>query len=81
MTERGQVTLDVQGMTCGGCAAHVEKTLRGVAGVVRLGPSWEPNVVRAVDGSGLTNAGPLEYSTAVLPQSSGDSSVEIANLP
>lgn len=33
MAERAQVTLDVQGMTCDGCAAHVEKALHGVPGV------------------------------------------------
>jgi mercuric reductase len=41
MAERVQVTLDVQGMTCDGCAAHVEKALRGVAGVEEAKvPSW-----------------------------------------
>ncbi len=41
MAERVQVTLDVQGMTCDGCAAHVEKALRGVAGVEEAKvPNW-----------------------------------------
>jgi mercuric reductase len=41
MAERAQVTLDVQGMTCDGCAAHVENALRGVAGVEEVKvPSW-----------------------------------------
>ncbi len=41
MVERTQMTLDVQGMTCEGCAAHVEKALRGVAGVHDAKvPSW-----------------------------------------
>jgi mercuric reductase len=41
MAERVQVTLDVHGMTCEGCAAHVEKALRGVAGVEEAKvPSW-----------------------------------------
>lgn len=41
MAERAQVTLDVQGMTCDGCAAHVEKALGGVAGVEEAKvPSW-----------------------------------------
>lgn len=29
-------TYRVTGMTCGGCAKHVEKALRGVAGVVAV---------------------------------------------
>jgi mercuric reductase len=41
MAERVQVTLDVQGMTCDGCTAHVEQALRGVAGVEDAKvPSW-----------------------------------------
>jgi mercuric reductase len=41
MAERVQVTLDVQGMTCDGCAAHVEKALRGVVGVEEAKvPNW-----------------------------------------
>jgi mercuric reductase len=41
MAERTQVTLDVQGMTCDGCAAHVEKALRAVTGVEDAKvPSW-----------------------------------------
>jgi mercuric reductase len=41
MTDRTQITLDVQGMTCEGCASHVEKALRGVAGVHDAKvPSW-----------------------------------------
>lgn len=41
MAERVQVTLDVQGMTCDGCAAHEERALRGSAGVEDPKvPSW-----------------------------------------
>lgn len=41
MTDRTQIALDVQGMTCEGCASHVEKALRGVAGVHDAKvPSW-----------------------------------------
>lgn len=41
MADRVQLTLDVQGMTCDGCAAHVEKALLGVPGVeaARV-PAW-----------------------------------------
>src|SRR5713226_7262824 len=67
MAERVQVTLDVQGMTCDGCAAHVEHALRGVAGVeeakvpsCRAGratltagtPVADDAVVGAVEGAG-----------------------------
>ncbi len=41
MGERVQVTLEVQGMTCDGCAAHVEKALRRVVGVGEAKvPTW-----------------------------------------
>jgi mercuric reductase len=41
MTDRVQITLDVHGMTCDGCASHVEKALRGVGGVEEAAvPSW-----------------------------------------
>ncbi len=40
MTDRAQIALDVQGMTCEGCASHVEKALRGVAGHDAKVPSW-----------------------------------------
>ncbi len=42
MAERVQVTLDVQGMTCDGCARHVESALSGVAGVAEATvPTWQ----------------------------------------
>ncbi len=41
MGERVQVTLEVRGMTCDGCAAHVDQALRGVVGVEEAKvPSW-----------------------------------------
>lgn len=41
MADREQVTLEVHGMTCDGCAAHVEKALSGVTGVEEAKvPSW-----------------------------------------
>ena len=42
MTDRVQITLDVQGMTCDGCAAHVKNALEKVAGVedVKV-PTWQ----------------------------------------
>lgn len=35
MAEQVQVTLQVEGMTCDGCARHVESALRRVAGLKR----------------------------------------------
>lgn len=42
MAERQQITLQIEGMTCDGCAGHVRKALAGVDGVyeVRL-PTWQ----------------------------------------
>ena len=56
MADRFQVTLDVQGMTCDGCAAHVEKALRGVTGVedVKV-PGWRAGRATVVAGAQVTN--------------------------
>lgn len=35
------ITLKVQGMTCGGCVASVERVLRGLDGVAKVGVSLE----------------------------------------
>jgi mercuric reductase len=41
MADRVQITLDIQGMTCDGCASHVENALRGIAGVeTAAASSW-----------------------------------------
>ncbi|MEW6296486.1 MAG: mercury(II) reductase [Thermodesulfobacteriota bacterium] len=42
MAERQQITLQIEGMTCDGCAGHVRKALTNVDGVheVRL-PTWQ----------------------------------------
>jgi mercuric reductase len=41
MADRVQITLDIQGMTCDGCASHVENALRGIAGVeAAAASSW-----------------------------------------
>jgi mercuric reductase len=42
MVERQQITLQIEGMTCDGCAGHVRKALASIDGVheVRL-PTWQ----------------------------------------
>ena len=63
------LTFDIDGMTCGGCAARVERALGSVAGVdaasanfangtarVELGSAPAPDVARAISGA-LTAAG------------------------
>jgi mercuric reductase len=51
MADRFQITLDVQGMTCDGCAAHVEKALGAVAGVEEAQvPSWRSGRATVVSG-------------------------------
>lgn len=67
MADRAHIALDVQGMTCDGCASHVEKALRSVAGVEdATAPSWRAGratvvaradvadeaLVRSVEGAG-----------------------------
>ena len=42
MADRVQVTLQVEGMTCDGCARHVERALGGVTGVAEATvPAWQ----------------------------------------
>jgi len=54
MAERVQVTLDVQGMTCDGCAAHVEKAIRGVTDVEEANvPSWRAGRVTVTAGASV----------------------------
>lgn len=54
--ERIQITLEVQGMTCDGCASHVEKALRGVAGVYDAKvPSWRAARATVVAGADVAD--------------------------
>ncbi len=56
MADRVQSTLEVQGMTCDGCASHVEKALRGVAGVYDAKvPSWRAARATVVAGAGVAD--------------------------
>ncbi len=54
MAERIRVTLDVQGMTCDGCARHVASALRGVGGVDEATvPTWQTGRATVIAGSGV----------------------------
>lgn len=56
MADRIQVTMDIQGMTCDGCASHVEKALSAVAGVDDAKvPSWRTGRATAVAGGGVAD--------------------------
>jgi copper chaperone len=46
------ITIPIQGMTCGGCVANVERVLREIDGVQRVDVSLEPGqaVVEFVPG-------------------------------
>lgn len=49
--ERNSLVLEITGMTCAGCASHVEKALRGVPGVLRADVSYADGTAR-VSGDG-----------------------------
>lgn len=51
-------TLHITGMTCGGCAKHVEKALRSVAGVTSATVDLSKNTAT------VTGAAPLEALAA-----------------
>ncbi|MBI2564205.1 MAG: FAD-dependent oxidoreductase, partial [candidate division NC10 bacterium] len=56
MADRVQVALDVQGMTCDGCASHVQKALSGVAGVEEATvPSWRAGRATVVAGADVAD--------------------------
>lgn len=56
MPERVQITLDVQGMTCDGCASHVEQALKGVTGVEDAGvPGWRTARATVLAGADVTD--------------------------
>ena len=41
-----ETTLNIEGMTCGGCVANVEKILRGIDGVERADVSLDEGLAR-----------------------------------
>jgi mercuric reductase len=56
MADRVQVTLQVDGMTCDGCARHVERALSSVAGVGEATvPAWRAGRATAVADIGVTD--------------------------
>ncbi len=56
MAEQVQVTLEVQGMTCDGCARHVESALRRVAGVeTATVPTWRAAKATVIAGTEVTD--------------------------
>lgn len=56
MGDRIQVVLNVQGMTCDGCASHVETALRGIPGVDEAGvPSWREGRATALASMEVTD--------------------------
>ncbi len=51
------LTLNIEGMTCPACAAHVEKALRGVPGVEEANvPGWESGLALVRAGGDVTEA-------------------------
>jgi mercuric reductase len=55
MADRVQLTLDVQGMTCDGCARHVESALKGVAGIAEVTvPTWQAGRATVIADTGVT---------------------------
>ena len=55
MTERIQMTLQVEGMTCVGCARHVTRALEAVPGVEEARvPTWQAGLAQVVAGSDLS---------------------------
>ena len=58
MTEKTSIELNIQGMTCDSCSAHVERALKGVPGVENASvPGWESGsvTVKAVDSVNITD--------------------------
>ncbi|MBI2370801.1 MAG: FAD-dependent oxidoreductase [Deltaproteobacteria bacterium] len=56
MADRVLVTLQVGGMTCDGCARHVESALREVAGVREATvPTWQTERARVIADAGVTD--------------------------
>ena len=58
MTDRRQVVLEVDGMTCDGCARHVERAMRSVVGVGEATvPTWRAGRAMAVADAGVADEG------------------------
>jgi mercuric reductase len=56
MSERNQITLRVEGMTCDGCARHVTESLKNVPGVVEAQvPGWRSGQATVVAETNVTD--------------------------
>lgn len=56
MSERTQITLRIEGMTCDGCARHVTEALKDVAGVVEAQvPGWRSGQATVVAETSVTD--------------------------
>ncbi len=56
MADQVQVMLQVDGMTCDGCARHVESALRGAAGVEEATvPTWQAGRATVIADAGVTD--------------------------
>src|SRR2546430_16287026 len=55
--ERNSLVLDITGMTCAGCASHVEKALLGAPGVHEADVSYAEGTARASGEGALDPAG------------------------
>jgi mercuric reductase len=65
MTDRIQMTLQVEGMTCDGCARHVTRALEAVPGVKEARvPAWRAGLAQVVAESRVSEEGLLGAVTA-----------------
>ncbi|MBI3080886.1 MAG: mercury(II) reductase [candidate division NC10 bacterium] len=65
MTERIQMTLQIEGMTCDGCARHVTRALEAVPGVEEARvPTWQAGLAQVVAGSDVSEEALLGAVTA-----------------
>lgn len=55
-----QITLTVQGMTCGGCASSVERALGELAGVSSVAVDWQAGQVVVSHDETVTQADIVE---------------------
>lgn len=53
------ITMNVQGMTCGGCVASVTRVLKAVPGVSDVAVTREPGAARVTFDPALTGIGAL----------------------
>jgi copper chaperone len=49
------ITIPIQGMTCGGCVANVERVLKGIEGVASVKVSLDPGEAKVDYAPGRVN--------------------------